>query len=118
MSWADIAKKNQNKTLTTLIIKEEVKKKVIDIYPEDIFEMKYINEIQKLKNDIEQEIHDRGVIMLNHKFTLNSFYEFLLYYTDLSSITEDLLNEKGEVLERPPDLKNNGHDTIILSTKF
>jgi hypothetical protein len=118
MSWADIAKKNQHKTLTTLIKEKEVKKKVIDLYPEDVFEMKYINEIQKLKNDIEQEIHDRGVIMLNHKFTLNSFYEFLLYYTDLSSITEDLLNEKGEVLERPPDLKNNGQDTIILSTKF
>ena len=118
MSWADIAKKNQHKTLTTLIKEKEVKKKVIDLYPEDVFEMKYINVIQKLKNDIEQEIHDRGVIMLNHKFTLNSFYEFLLYYTDLSSITEDLLNEKGEVLERPPDLKNNGQDTIILSTKF
>ena len=118
MSWADIAKKNQHKTLTTLIKEKEVKKKVIDLYPEDVFEIKYINEIQKLKNDIEQEIHDRGVIMLNHKFTLNSFYEFLLYYTDLSSITEDLLNEKGEVLERPPDLKNNGQDTIILSTKF
>ena len=118
MSWADIAKKNQNKTLTTLIKKIEVKKRVIDLYPEDIFEMKYINEIQKLKNNIEQEIYDRGIIMLNHNFTLNSFHEFLLYYTDLSSITEDLLNEKGEVLERPPDLKNNGYDTIILSTKF
>ena len=112
MSWADIAKKNQNKTLTTLKKKEQVIKHKIDLYPEDIFEMKYLSEIQNLKKDIEQEIHDRGVIMLNHKFSLNSFYEFLLYFTDLSSITNDLLNEKEDI---KPDLKDNGQDTIIFS---
>jgi len=99
MSWADIAKKNKTTPLGKLEKKPTLKKQRIDLYPEDLFDIRYINELRKLKQDMENVVHTIGIPMLDNDFTLSSLYEFVVYHTNLDYMTDELLQEGNFSLE-------------------
>jgi len=95
MNWAEIAKKNTNEqVIKKEVIKKEKRKKPIDLYPEDLFEMLYLEEIRKLNTEIKKEIYDTGAELLNYNYSLHELYEFIVYHTNLDSFQEELLNEE------------------------
>ena len=100
MNWAEVAKKNNHKKVKRYQ-KEEIrdrKKTPIDLYPEDLFEMKYIDEIRKLNTELNKELYATGAELLNYNYKLHDLYEFIVYHTDLNTFTEELLNEEPKEL--------------------
>lgn len=97
MNWAQITKKSVDVEVTKLKKKPtKLKKHKIDLYPEDLFDMRHSNDIYELKMDMEKEIQLRGVKMLNHKFSFEKLYQFVLYNTNLTNIEDELINEEPE----------------------
>ena len=97
MNWAQITKKSVDVEVTKLKKKPtKLKKHKIDLYPEDLFDMRHSNDIYELKMDMEKEIQLRGVKMLNHKFSFEKLYQFVLYNTNLNNIEDELINEEPE----------------------
>ena len=97
MNWAQITKKSVDIEVTKLKKKTtKLKKHKIDLYPEDLFDIRYSNDIYQLKIDMDKEIYLRGVKMLNHKFSFEKLYQFVLYNTNLNNIEDELINEEPE----------------------
>ena len=100
MNWADVAKKNSSEKIKRLEkrkINDPKKQKPIDIYPEDLFSMQYLDEIRKLNIDMEKEIYATGAELFNYNYGLHELYEFIVYHTNLESFQEELLNEESEI---------------------
>jgi hypothetical protein len=97
MNWAQITKKSVDIEVTKLKKKTtKLKRHKIDLYPEDLFDIRHSNDIYLLKMDMEKEIQLRGVKMLNHKFSFEKLYQFVLYNTNLTNIEDELINEEPE----------------------
>jgi len=100
MNWADVAKKNSSETIKILDKRKSIdpkKQKTIDIYPEDLFSMQYLDEIRKLNIDMKKEIYATGAELFNYNYGLHELYEFIVYHTNLESFQEELLNEESEI---------------------
>jgi len=100
MNWADVAKKNSSEKIERLDKRKMIdpkKQKPIDIYPEDLFEMQYLEDIRELNIDMKKEIYATGAELLNYNYGLHELYEFIVYHTNLESFQEELLNEESEI---------------------
>jgi len=102
MNWADIAKKNCDKVLTPKAKKGEKKheKRNISLYPEDLFDLRYSDNIQELYYDFKKLVYDREASLLNNKFEFHDLYEFIVYYTDLEPFAKELLESDEEDNEK------------------
>ena len=99
MNWAEVAKKNAgDQVIKRKVIEKEKRKKPVDLYPEDLFDMIYLEEIRTLNTEINEEIYATGSEILNYNYNLHDLYEFIVYHTNLDSFQEELLNEKPKEL--------------------
>ena len=97
MNWAEVAKKNAGEqVIKRKVIDKEKRKKPIDLYPEDLFDMIYLEEIRTLNTEINEEIYATGSEILNYNYNLHDLYEFIVYHTNLDSFQEELLNEETD----------------------
>ena len=103
MNWIDIAKKNINKKVDKKE-KKEKEKVAIDLYPEDLFEMRHMDDIRDLNQDFNEEIYRTGAELLNYNYDEYNLYDFIVYYTNLNPFMDELLNENSENEE---DIQNN-----------
>ena len=117
MNWAQITKKSVDVEVTKLKKKPTKLKKQprVDLYPEDLFDIRHSNDIYELKMDMEKEIHLRGVKMLNHKFSFEKLYQFVLYNTDLNNIQDELINEEPEEKEEETSYYHQQNKNIVFN---
>ena len=99
MSWLAIAKNNQDTEIVKLEKKQIRQVQNIDLYPEDLFEIRYIDEIRQLKASMDKVVFKRGVNMLDDNFSLHELFSFIVFNTNIDNLTEELLNEEPEQKE-------------------
>jgi len=114
MNWAEVAKKNAgDQVIKRKVIEKEKRKKPVDLYPEDLFDMIYLEKIRKLNTEINEEIYATGVEILNYNYSLHDLYEFIVYHTNLDSFQEELLNEETNG-NKEKSYYDNRNKNIIL----
>ena len=118
MNWAEVATKNARDQVKKKKVYEKEKiKKPVDLYPEDLFDMIYLEEIRTLNTEINEEIYATGSEILNYNYNLHDLYEFIVYHTNLDSFQEELLNEETNEETNGDKEKNyydNRNKNIIL----
>jgi len=118
MNWAEVAKKNAgDQVIKRKVNEKEKRKKTVDLYPEDLFDMIYLEQIRKLNTEINEEIYATGAEILNYNYSLHDLYEFIVYHTNLDSFQEELLNEETNEETNGDNEKNyydNRNKNIIL----
>ena len=62
MSWLAIAQKNQDTEIVKLEKKQIRQVQNIDMYPEDLFEIRYIDEIRQLKTQLRRVTEERDIL--------------------------------------------------------
>ena len=76
MNWAEVAKKNAgDQVKNKKVYEKEKRKKPVDLYPEDLFDMIYLEQIRKLNTEINEEIYATGAEILNYNYSLHDLYE-------------------------------------------